>query len=335
MELLGNNLEQQFNACSRKFSLRTVLLLADQMLERISDLHKKGYLHRNIRPESFLIGGEDNKDMLYLVDFGLSKKYVKDGKAIPFKKGRKMTGTLRFASINSQLGLEQARRDDLESIGYVLVYFLKGELPWQSVVAGSKEDKNKAVLKMKLETQVNTLTKGLPEAFKDYLNSVRCMNYDTEPEYGKYRKMFKAVLKNKLDESEGFDWHRADEPVEEDSELEDSDSNDSSFDPMESKLREFQYQKIQKELKRTDNNQSVMKNNNSESASSCSDISDEEDMENKLFWESSKNNIRINSHIFKDQGQNEVVVHVTKPKPCSLFVNNKPSFGKHESGKES
>ena len=94
-----------------------------------------------------------------------------------------MTGALRYASINSMLGIEQSRRDDLESIGYLMIYFLKGELPWQNVPAKNKDQKFKAVLKMKLETPIHILTKGLPEEFKDYLNYVRCLEYEAEPDY--------------------------------------------------------------------------------------------------------------------------------------------------------
>ena len=146
LELLGNNLEQQKVIWNQRFTLKTTLMIVDQLLDRICTLHKAGYLHRNLKPENLMVGIGEHKNLLYLIDFGLAKKYMRDGKIIPFKKGRIMTGALRYASINSMLGFEQSRRDDLESIGYLMVYFLKGELPWQNIPAKDKDDKFKAVL---------------------------------------------------------------------------------------------------------------------------------------------------------------------------------------------
>lgn len=182
-------------------------MLADQMLNRIQKLHSDGYLHRNIRPENFLMGQNDNKSTLYLIDFGLAKSFLKHGAVTPFRKGRCMTGTLRYSSVNSQCGFEQARRDDLESIGYMLIYFLKGELPWQNISARSKDELYKKVLTMKLEITVGVLTKGLPEEFKEYLSFVRCMDYEPQPNYGELREMFQKLFKKKgFSYDNIYDW---------------------------------------------------------------------------------------------------------------------------------
>ena len=131
IEMLGPSLEDLFNYCGRKFSLKTVLLLADQLICRIQTLHNKGYLHRDLKPENILIGLEENASTLYLIDYGLAKKYKQpSGEHIPFKDGKALTGTARYASANTHLGIEQSRRDDLEGAGYVLLYLLMGELPW-------------------------------------------------------------------------------------------------------------------------------------------------------------------------------------------------------------
>ena len=148
LELLGLDLNQLFNFCKNKFSITTTCLIALQMLNRIENIHKHFFIHRDIKPENFLIGSKEKSNILFLIDFGLSKKY-KDSKTnqhIPYKEGKNLTGTLRYMSINNHFGIEQSRRDDLESIGYVLIYFLKGNLPWQG---------NKGKKKLRFEDKPN------------------------------------------------------------------------------------------------------------------------------------------------------------------------------------
>ena len=143
IELLGKSIEDLFVSCQRKFSLKTVLMLADQMLARIEYMHDKGYVHRDIKPDNFMMGIGSQSNMVYIIDFGLSKKY-RDSRTqqhIPFREGKPFTGTARYSSINSHLGFEQSRRDDIESIGYILVYFLNGGLPWMGLHADNKKQK--------------------------------------------------------------------------------------------------------------------------------------------------------------------------------------------------
>lgn len=131
MDLLGPSLEDLFQLTKKKFSLKTVLMISVQMIERIQFIQKKNFLHRDIKPDNFLIGIEHNKNRVYIIDFGLAKRFIRSNhQHIQYRDGKKLTGTARYASINTHKGIEQARRDDFESLGYVFMYFLRGSLPW-------------------------------------------------------------------------------------------------------------------------------------------------------------------------------------------------------------
>ena len=132
MELLGHSLEDLFQYCGRKFTLKTVCMLADQMISRLEYMHTNNFIHRDMKPDNFLMGNGTKRSSVFLIDFGLSKRYkdAKTGEHIPYRDNKSLTGTARYASVNTHIGIEQARRDDMESIGYILLYFLKGSLPW-------------------------------------------------------------------------------------------------------------------------------------------------------------------------------------------------------------
>lgn len=196
MELLGPSLEDLFNFCSRRFSLKTVLLLADQMISRIDYIHSRDFIHRDIKPDNFLMGLGKKGNLVYIIDFGLAKKF-RDGRFkehIAYKENKNLTGTARYASINTHLGIEQSRRDDLESLGYVLMYFNLGVLPWQGLKAANKRQKYERISEKKLSTTILTLCKGFPNEFANYLNYCRQMYFEQRPDYCYLRKLFRNLF---------------------------------------------------------------------------------------------------------------------------------------------
>lgn len=211
MDRLGSSLEDLFNLCNRRFSLSTVLQIADQMLLRIEYLHSKNFIHRDIKPDNFLIGQGKKSGIVYLIDFGLAKKY-RDGKShqhIAYKENKNLTGTARYASINAHLGIEQSRRDDLEAIGYVLMYFLKGTLPWQGLKANTKHDKYHKIMEKKMSTPIESLCKGFPVECATYLNYCRALRFEDKPDYNYLRRLFKdLLLREGYDAEIAFDWVR-------------------------------------------------------------------------------------------------------------------------------
>ncbi|CAD8163372.1 unnamed protein product [Paramecium pentaurelia] len=209
MELLGSNLEDLFNQCKRKFSLKTVLMIAQQMITRIEFLHSKNFIHRDIKPDNFLIGIDKRVDTIYVIDFGLSKKFrdTRTNLHIPYRDGKSLTGTARYASINTHLGVEQSRRDDLEAIGYVLVYFLNGQLPWQGLKTDNQKDKYEKITESKIGTTVEKLCEGMPEEFSIYLNYCKSLKFEERPDYVWLRKLFKDLYgRMKYPNDNLFDW---------------------------------------------------------------------------------------------------------------------------------
>lgn len=178
LDLLGPSLEDLVSFCNRKFSLKTVLMLADQMINRVEYVHAKNFLHRDIKPDNFLIGLGLKSSQVHIIDFGLAKKYrdPKTKQHIPYRENKNLTGTARYASINTHIGIEQGRRDDLEAIGYVLMYFSRGGLPWQGLKANSKKEKYQKIMDKKIGTPVDVLCKIIRLNSFHFFNIVETLN---------------------------------------------------------------------------------------------------------------------------------------------------------------
>ena len=202
-------MEQLFQKCKKHFSLKTTLLLVDQMLFSLEQLHAKHYIHRDIKPENFMVGLGKKSNTVYMIDFGLSKRFRDpvSGLHIPYKDQKSFTGTARYASISTHLGVEQSRRDDLESLGHIFVYFMKGILPWQNIQAANKKEKYEKITKKKLAVQVNLLCKELPTEFESYLSYCRKMKFNERPDYVYVKRLFKELFVRKSYSYDYiFDW---------------------------------------------------------------------------------------------------------------------------------
>ncbi|CAK81037.1 unnamed protein product (macronuclear) [Paramecium tetraurelia] len=202
--LLGENLEILLQRCGGKFSLQTTLQLAIQLIDRLEVFHSMNFIHRDIKPENFLISKEDTS-LVYLIDFGLSKYYrMADGKHIEFSQKTGVIGTARYASINTLQWMEQSRRDDLESLGYMLIYFVKGELPWSNVKAFCKDDKYDQILQVKMGIPLSQLCFNLPKCFINYFQHVKSLLFQQQPNYSHLRNLFEKQLQDY--DHQLYDW---------------------------------------------------------------------------------------------------------------------------------
>jgi serine/threonine protein kinase len=170
-----------------------VAMIALQILDRIEFIHNKSILHRDIKPDNFLIGTGRKKHRIYIIDFGLSKKYIKDETHTEYKKGRSFTGSFRYSSIRNHKGIEQSRRDDIEGLGYVLMYFNRGSLPWQGLKAATKKQKYERIMETKMSTPPEALCNGFPAQFIEYISHAKSLRFDQQPNYNYLRKTFRTL----------------------------------------------------------------------------------------------------------------------------------------------
>lgn len=223
MELLGASLEDMFVSCKRQFSLKTIVMLADQIINRIEYVHTHDFLHRDIKPDNFLMGVGKKANQVQIIDFGLAKKYRRapGRQHIAYRDGKNLTGTARYASLNTHRGIEQSRRDDLESAGYVFMYFVRGSLPWQGLPkADGKKARHEAIMAKKKETSIALLCKGFPSEFASYLEYCRSLQFEDRPDYAHLRRLLKELFYREGYQYDfAFDWVLLNNQAEEESEL--------------------------------------------------------------------------------------------------------------------
>eukprot|EP00920_Eleutheroschizon_duboscqi_P042015 GHVT01100703.1.p1 GENE.GHVT01100703.1~~GHVT01100703.1.p1 ORF type:complete len:796 (+),score=88.71 GHVT01100703.1:1237-3624(+) len=201
MDLLGPSLEDLLGIFNRQLPLNVVLRVGIQMLDRLEFVHSRYLLHRDIKPDNFLVGMGHDCQTVYLIDFGLAKKFrASNGKHVNYKEGKNLTGTARYSSIATHAGIEQSRRDDLEGLFYVWLYLLRGVLPWQGLKASPAQDRYEKIHQKKMNTDVRTLCEGLPntaQAFLvEYIAYCRGLAFDDKPNYRYLRSLLASALQS-------------------------------------------------------------------------------------------------------------------------------------------
>lgn len=183
INLLGQSLEN-LKSKINNFSLRLTLQIGIQVIKLLRTIHDKGLVHRDIKPDNFLFGLNDQRTRLYMIDFGFCKTYLHDDKHIKLKKTSGLTGTPTYASVNTHRFLEQSRRDDLESVGYMLMYLCLGKLEWQNI--GFNEEKNNVICSMKERILTNEKIQNnckIPSVIIEYLTYVKELKFEDTPNY--------------------------------------------------------------------------------------------------------------------------------------------------------
>ena len=221
IDLLGPNLEDILqDTKTKKFTLKTCLMTLKQIIHRLELIHKQGIIHRDLKPENLLVTKNIRDGLIYLIDFGLSKKYkdTKNDIHIPFKNDRPITGTIRYISINTHKGCEQSRRDDIESACYIILYFLNGKLNWDGIKCKTKEEKIEKIMEKKEEYKNNKEYKDLPQSLYNIFQYVYNLNFEEKPNYeyiyGLINKDLEQFVAETNYERSLYDWQSIEFMVE-------------------------------------------------------------------------------------------------------------------------
>ena len=206
MDLLGPNVDMLFKSSREPFSSASIAYLADKMITLIHIFHRKGYVHRDLKPQNITLQNIPKGSRIpiypefFLIDYGLAKRFAipETNSHAEYCDNKALKGTVRYISINTHLGVDQSRRDDMQSIGYILVYLALGRLPWQNVLRSQdRQEGYKKVMMLKMSNTFEDITEGIPEPLRtcllEYLFYVNSLMYHEEPNYEFAKSIFKDL----------------------------------------------------------------------------------------------------------------------------------------------
>jgi len=306
MNLLGSSLKNLMELCQGKFTLATTLKISIQILEILRKIHDKGVILRYLKPGNMVIGTGDNKNFVYLIDFGICKYYLykgKDGLHIPYNSNKKyIIGNRNFISININNYIEGSRRDDIESLGYNLIYFMKGTLPW------SKDGNKTKILNKKINTSLDELCEELPNEFKEFISYARKLEFTERPNYDYLKELLIRAAKNNgidLDKVE-YDWITLENKEIQDNKI----KNEINVKQNENKESKNDFKEKEKEINKEAKEEEKLDDNKNENKV---DTKDEDKDENKKIYkevneeENMGENKEVNKEETKDENKNEEV----------------------------
>ena len=334
--LLGNSLYDIFDDCEKNFTLKDICMLSIQILDRIEFIHSKNYIHRDIKPQNILIG-INNPNFIYLIDFGLAKKYKSDrGNHVKYSVTRQVIGTPRFCSINALKGIELSRRDDLESVMYIILYFIKKNLPWQGLKINDREMRFRKIAEIKKNCKLKDLCEGMPKELYDFCKYVKKLEFEENPDYDFMRNCFYNILKNNGMENDTiFSWIQEREKNKIINVPKLIKKNKTSpykrlLSKIQISLENKSKEKKQKENieknKNINNNNIALKNNVNKNDNNCSITPIYE-----FYKEKEKNDITLNTLFENNDGMDISGIDITndKNKNFSFPNNNLPNFNKN------
>ncbi|CAD8150731.1 unnamed protein product [Paramecium octaurelia] len=339
MQLLGRDLSYHMKEL-RTFSLKCVVNIILQVIQIIEGVHRRGIIHRDMKPENIMTGKDQELNQIFLADFGIAKFYREpDGTHTPFKESKPFVGTTRYASINAHKGYELSRRDDLESIGYMFIYMLKGKLPWQTFHNVNEKEKVKIVGQMKSQISIEELCKDCPQQFYQYFQYVKQLQYKSSPDYRYLYSLFEQIaIQNGFKHDKRFDWtefsqgttkvtveqtqQETRQQVQRKSKVEDKSPKNSELNLNRTELNQQQKDTSKSRIRsRHQSEQRVNKSGNSANSYSSSCINSQQssvliNYQNSQFTQS---NVRIGSSKLLSRLQERGIIHKNSDSRSSII----------------